>query len=400
MTRRYASAGAVVTTVDLTNTAGPRTLLLDQTRAIGERQTVAPKGRIEPGEGPLAAAVREVAEEAGLTDLSYAGYLGREGYAFTDNDGTPAAKTVDWFLLTTSVLGAEARAAEGFTGVRWLTFDDAVQAASHPGFVTFLRRAADVVAWRRGGPLPFSATLDRVVREIADAAQPLLTGKPGAGLAVCGSAARGDFVGGWSDIDLIAYGPHSHDALTELVRDTTGRHDVRVSLRLADANGQPVSGEGPLHAMKLTAALRRVGADVAVIAGTPLTSVPPAPNPAEIVAGLTALGDFATDHLAAPANDTAGRADRARRALSVTCSAARILALAVDPNSDLRLPAVTRLLDRHYPGATVLPLLRDYDNFRRHGAHDLDRAERFADQAPCAIADLIDRYRTPAATVG
>ncbi|WP_230415991.1 NUDIX domain-containing protein [Micromonospora tarapacensis] len=92
MTRRYASAGAVVATGDLSS---PQILLLDQVRKSGEQQTVGPKGRLEPGESPLQAARREVAEEAGLTNTHYGAYLGQEAYTFTDNDGTVAAKTVD-----------------------------------------------------------------------------------------------------------------------------------------------------------------------------------------------------------------------------------------------------------------------------------------------------------------
>ncbi|WP_223884507.1 NUDIX domain-containing protein [Micromonospora craniellae] len=77
MIRRYASAGAVVTAGDLRK---PDFLLLDQVRRTGERQTVAPKGRLEPDEAPLRAARREVAEEAGLTDTHYSAYLGQEAY--------------------------------------------------------------------------------------------------------------------------------------------------------------------------------------------------------------------------------------------------------------------------------------------------------------------------------
>lgn len=401
MIRRYTSAGAVVVTADLTD---PRTLLLDQTRVTGEQQTVAPKGRIEPGESPLAAAIREVAEETGLTTASYAGYLGQEAYEFTDNDGTPAAKTVDWFLLTTATTATDARTTEGFTNASWLTFDQAGQAASHSGFVTYLRRAAGLVAWRRAGPLPFSTAVDGVVQEVADAAQPLLRGMPGAGVAICGSSARGDFVEGWSDIDLVGYGlPAGSPAveqLTALVRDTATRHAVHASLHLADRDGRSLRNAGPLYDMKLRTALRRVGCDVAVIAGTQPTVIPPAPDRAEISAGLADLHAFATDRLAVPATDTANRTDRARRVLSVTCSAARLLAVSSDPDASLRLPAVTDLLEHHHPGTPAVSFLRDYDIFRQRGAGDLDHAERLAEQAPPAIGDLIERHRTPAPAGG
>jgi 8-oxo-dGTP pyrophosphatase MutT (NUDIX family) len=39
---------------------------------------ILPKGRVEPGESLVQAAIREIAEEAGLTGLEYLGYLGTQ----------------------------------------------------------------------------------------------------------------------------------------------------------------------------------------------------------------------------------------------------------------------------------------------------------------------------------
>lgn len=50
MMRTYRSAGAVVISTSLDQ---PEVLLLEQVRKTGERQVVAPKGRIEPGESPV-----------------------------------------------------------------------------------------------------------------------------------------------------------------------------------------------------------------------------------------------------------------------------------------------------------------------------------------------------------
>lgn len=395
MIRQYASAGAVVVTTDINDT---RTLLLDQVRATGERQTVAPKGRIEPGESPFATAVREVAEEAGLTEVAFAGYLGQESYRFTDNDGTPAAKTVDWFLLAADDTATTARAAEGFTATRWLTFDQATEVASHPGFVSYLDRAAGILAWRRSAGRPISAVVGSVVRSVADGAQALLDGCPGAGVAVCGSAARGDFVDGWSDIDFIGYGLPTDapavEPLAELVRDTAQRYGVHASLHFADVEGRCLQGRGPLYDMKLRAALRRIGTDVVVIAGTaPADTLDPA-DETEVLKGLTALHDFAIDRLGMSATSATTRRERARRVLSVTCSAARIVALTIGTTTGLRVPLVADLLYQTYPTALIRQLLREYDAFRKDGAHDLDRAEHLAERAPDAIDDLIRQYAT------
>ena len=46
--------------------AGPEVLLGEKRRGLGRGRVVAPGGKLEPGESPAAAAVRELAEEVGL----------------------------------------------------------------------------------------------------------------------------------------------------------------------------------------------------------------------------------------------------------------------------------------------------------------------------------------------
>lgn len=146
MRRTSRSAGAVVVWGESTNAT---TLLLEQVRASGERQVVAPKGTIEAGESSLAAAVREVGEEAGLCELAYVAFLGQQRYSFIDGDGELVEKTVDWFLFTTENQEVTPRAAEGFVGAEWLPFDQAIAAASHAGFAEFLERARGIVTRRQ-----------------------------------------------------------------------------------------------------------------------------------------------------------------------------------------------------------------------------------------------------------
>lgn len=66
MAPRLFSAGIVVVRTAPAAGAEPRYLLL---RAY--RNWDFPKGEVAPGEAPLQAAIREVAEETGLTDLSF-----------------------------------------------------------------------------------------------------------------------------------------------------------------------------------------------------------------------------------------------------------------------------------------------------------------------------------------
>src|SRR5947209_4262688 len=136
MTRTYASAGAVVVSPDVME---PKMLLLEQIRKTGERQVVAPKGRIELGESPLITGAREVAEESGLGEVMYVAYLGQLTYSFTDNDGTPAEKTVDWFLFAANDMATVAQEAEGFVGARWFGLNEAMAAATHSSFRDYMK---------------------------------------------------------------------------------------------------------------------------------------------------------------------------------------------------------------------------------------------------------------------
>lgn len=63
-----------------------RILLMEKKRGLGAGKVNGPGGRIEPGESPMACAVRECREELGITPtgLSWAGYL---KFQFTDGYG-------------------------------------------------------------------------------------------------------------------------------------------------------------------------------------------------------------------------------------------------------------------------------------------------------------------------
>lgn len=72
--------------------AGGRCLVLRR-----DREWIFPKGHLEAGEEPEAAAVREVLEEPGLR-IRLLGPLGHTRYEFAGADGRRQAKRVDWFL--------------------------------------------------------------------------------------------------------------------------------------------------------------------------------------------------------------------------------------------------------------------------------------------------------------
>lgn len=387
--RTYTSAGAVIVSHD---TANPRVLLLHQVRKNGDRHVVAPKGRLEPGESPLAAAAREVTEEAGLRELTYVGFLGRQSYEFVDDDGTPARKTVDWFLAGTDDEPAPARDTEGFQTAELLSFDDASDAATHAGFAPFLHRARDLIEWRHAGRLSYSHSLNHLVWFFADGAGAVLADTPRAGIALCGSAARGDFVDGWSDVDLVGWGidPTSPTGrqLAGLAGQAEDRWGIHTSLRLVDHAGRDAKGSGPLYDMKLHAVLSRAGVDLPVIAGSPPeTTAIPRP-PLATVVNIDLLHQFAAERVRRPAASAAERIDRARRSLSVLCSASRVVADTIAPGTSLRLPAVASVLEARWPDTHAVRVLAAYDRFRQAGATDLDAAEDLSHQAPDALQEL------------
>ena len=88
---------------------GPRFLLL---RCYGYWDF--PKGEVEPGEDPLAAALRELEEEAGISgpDLPWG-----PGYYETPRYGRGKVWQVSWLMLSTRRLGAPGRGHHGSLGV-------------------------------------------------------------------------------------------------------------------------------------------------------------------------------------------------------------------------------------------------------------------------------------------
>ncbi len=391
MTRTYRSAGAIVVSAD---PAEATTLLLEQVHGPGERQVVAPKGTIEAGESPLATAAREVQEEAGLADPTYVGFLGRQHYGFMDRDGTDATKSVDWFLFASGSQDVTPMATEGFVRAEWIPLERAAQVASHASFGPYIERARGIVTWRQPGRLAYSAHLSKIVWAIADEAACLLPDTLNAGVGLCGSAARGDFVDGWSDIDIVGWGidPTSNVAtrLMDLARSVERETGIHASVRLADPSGRDATGAGPLYDMKLRAVLSRGAVDLPVIAGTQPPPITPSGRTG-LVENIEALQAFAAARLKVPPTTEDERRDRARRVLSVMCSAARNVATSYDAYASLRLPDVATLLGWRLPEADIVSLLADYDSFRQAGADDLRRAAALAERVPNVLDDLTRR---------
>lgn len=129
--RRYLAAGGVV--VD-----EARVLVL---RRPSRDEIRLPKGHVEAEESPRAAALREVREESGYTDLAVQADLGTRIVEF-DHEGRHVVRTERYFLMT---LGSDAEPSsregeEQFDPV-WLTWDEALDALTFEAEREWVRRA-------------------------------------------------------------------------------------------------------------------------------------------------------------------------------------------------------------------------------------------------------------------
>lgn len=82
-----------------------------------------PKGHVEEGESIEVAAIREVTEETGLTELRIVKKLGVYSKIATERDGTPVAKDIHMYLMESDKLNFHQEAEEKYD---WFDIDEAV----------------------------------------------------------------------------------------------------------------------------------------------------------------------------------------------------------------------------------------------------------------------------------
>jgi 8-oxo-dGTP pyrophosphatase MutT (NUDIX family) len=124
------------------STGLPRIGLIRVVRRQGATWEVA-KGKMEAGEAPHVAAVREVREEMGVdASLSVSRSLGTIRYGFATPEGAPRLKTIHLFLIepASEVLDFRPSTREGIEAVRWFSVEDAVNAIAHPSLRSCIGR--------------------------------------------------------------------------------------------------------------------------------------------------------------------------------------------------------------------------------------------------------------------
>ena len=105
-----------------------------------------PKGRLEPGEGELEAALREVFEETSIEGLQpIPGFRDTSAYRLT-RDGRTISKTVVYFLA--EVMASAVRLSTEHLDYQWLPADAAEATLTYPESRRILRAASETLRQR------------------------------------------------------------------------------------------------------------------------------------------------------------------------------------------------------------------------------------------------------------
>lgn len=103
-----------------------------------------PKGHVEDGERPEAAALREVCEETGLGSLTVRGTIDTIDWYFRFR-GRLIHKICHFYLMETDRADTSPQHDEGITACRWEAYEEAAQLVSYANARDVLRLAYELV---------------------------------------------------------------------------------------------------------------------------------------------------------------------------------------------------------------------------------------------------------------
>ena len=140
--RLETSAGGVVVRMGAEADGGARPLCL----LIRDRYDNwgFPKGHVEQGEQPEAAALREVSEETGIERLTVRTSIDTIDWYFRFR-GRLIHKFCHFYLMVTELADTSPQRSEGITACRWETYEQAAQLVSYANARDVLRRAHDLL---------------------------------------------------------------------------------------------------------------------------------------------------------------------------------------------------------------------------------------------------------------
>ncbi|HEV8409343.1 MAG TPA: NUDIX domain-containing protein [Gemmatimonadaceae bacterium] len=142
--RRETSAGGIVFRKE-SHSAEPLYLLIrDSYQNWGF-----PKGHLEEGEQPDAAALREVSEETGLAKLEIRANVETIDWHFRFR-GRLIHKVCHFYLMEAADSATKPQRAEGITACKWARYDDAAKLISYENARAVLTRAHTLLAAKPG----------------------------------------------------------------------------------------------------------------------------------------------------------------------------------------------------------------------------------------------------------
>ncbi|HRN52292.1 MAG TPA: NUDIX domain-containing protein, partial [Gemmatimonadaceae bacterium] len=106
-----------------------------------------PKGHLEEGEAPDAAAVREVAEETGIAAVEVRSAVETIDWTFRFR-GRKIHKTCHFFLMETEQRRTAPQAKEGITACRWATYEQATKMIAYDNARAVLEQAHAILQGR------------------------------------------------------------------------------------------------------------------------------------------------------------------------------------------------------------------------------------------------------------